>query len=95
MFKTIDREDRGSLRHYYGDGQKGKRRDEKCQTHPLFLQGQIWRYGRGNMGIASREAFPSAGDDRPLLSAYENGVYDALGASGGGLSIVFADRLCT
>ena len=47
------------------------------------------------MGIASREVFPSAGDDRPLLSTYGNGVYDALGASGGGLSIVFADRLCT
>lgn len=47
------------------------------------------------MGIASREVFPSAGDDHPLLSACENGVYDALGASGGGLSIVFADRLCT
>ena len=47
------------------------------------------------MGIASREAFPSAGDDRPLLSACGNGVYDALGVSGGGLSIVFADRLCT
>lgn len=95
MFKTIDREDHGNLRRYCADEQKGKGRDEKRQTHPLFLQGQIWRYGRGNIGIASREAFPSAGDDRPLLSAYENGVYDALGASGGGLSIVFADRLCT
>lgn len=95
MFKTIDREDRGILRRYYGNGQKGKRRDEKRQTHPLFLQGQIWRYGRGNIGIASREVFPSADDDRPLLSLYGNGAHDALGASGGGLSIVFADRLCT
>ena len=95
MFKTIDREDHGNLRRYCADEQKEKGRDEKRQTHHLFLQGQIWRYGRGNMGIARREAFPSAGDDRPLLSAYGNGVYDALGASGGGLSIVFADRLCT
>ena len=95
MFKTIDWEDRGNLRHNYGDGQKGKRRDEKRQTHPLFLQGRIWRYGRGNMGIASREVFPSADDDRPWLLACGNGAYDALDVSGGGLSIVFADRLCT
>lgn len=53
------------------------------------------RYGRGNMWIASREVLPSADDDHPLLSACENGAYDALGASGGGLPIVFDDRLCT
>lgn len=47
------------------------------------------------MWIASRGVFPSADDDHPLLSACENGAYDALGASGGGLSIVFDDRLCT
>ena len=95
MFKTIDREDRGSLCRLCGHGQRKKGRNDKRQTHPLKNKGQIWRYGRGNIGIASREAFPSAGGDHPLLSAYENGVYDALGASGGGLSIVFADRLCT
>lgn len=95
MFKTIDREDHGNLRRFCADGQKGKRRDEKRQTHPFFLQEQIWRYGRGNMWIASREVLPSADDDHPLLSACGNGAYDALGVSGGGLSIVFDDRLCT